>query len=393
MKWIFLLVVNFSVCNAEVPFVTKITPESISMIPTQTSEGKLIVEFFKGEKQLSGQSQNYFLPTTKPLIIKSPKLSKDSPEPISMVLTIMKVHYELQESIKMFGSGPGQFRDAKSITNDIFNQVYIIDAAEDRVIKYNQKLQFLSQFGSFNVDNSQSFENDFGSIEEGQFDGVYDLLAGPRLTVFISDSHNDRIVEVDSSGNFVREFQPRDGFDEPTRLQGNSQNEILVLDSQNDRIIVFNSFGSQIFTIGGYGTGHHKFTRLIDFLVDSDDNLICLDQQPDKVLLKKYSRTGMLIKKKTLTGKYLRLDKDSLGYLYLIGDSDVKILDPDLRVKPFIFNQVEELRDLVALTALPNKNLITLHNSSSTTRIWVPQFKLLQSRIRIENSSPPLKDN
>lgn len=393
MKWILFLVINLVVCNAEIPFSTKVTPESIFITPTEISNGKLIVEFFKGENKLSGQSKHFFLPTTQTLIIKSPQLSRNLLEPISMVLTVIKVDYELQESKNMFGSGPGQFRDGKSITSDIFNQIYIIDAAEDRVIKYNHKLQFLSQFGSFNVDTSLSFEKDFGSIEEGQFDGVYDLLAGPRLTVFLSDSHNDRIVEVDSSGNFVREFQPRDGFDEPTRLHGNSQNEILVLDSQNDRILVFNSFGSQIFTVGGYGTGHHKFIKLTDFLVDSEDNIICLDQHPSEILLKKYSRTGMLIKQKAVAGRYLRLDKDSLDYLYLIGESGFQVLDTHLRVNPVKFNQIEKLKDLVALTALPNQNLITLHSNSSTTRIWVPRFKLLQKSMTIKNSGSSLNDD
>ena len=136
----------------------------------------------------------------------------------SVVITVMNVQYIHEKSVHMFGSGPGQFREGKSIKGDNFNQIYIVDTAQEAVLKFNEKLQFLDKFSSSNIDESQSFEKDFAN-RGAQFDGINDLIATPRLTTFITDTRNQRVVEVDSSGNFVREFNPRDGFDTPNFRQ------------------------------------------------------------------------------------------------------------------------------------------------------------------------------
>lgn len=393
MTRLILLVLSAQICLAEIPFRVQLQNHLLKLIPTESSQGKLIIDFYRGNQKLSSGSRSYFMPTSEILTINLPDNSAANPNSLSAVATLLNINYELIESRTMFGSGPGQFRDGISISSDSFNQLYVIDAAQDKVLKFNQKLQFLNQFGSFNVDNSRSFEKDFGNIEEGQFDGVRNVLTGPKLTTFVSDSRNDRIVEVDGSGNFVREFSPRDGFDEPTRLQSNSRNEILVLDSENDRIVVFNSFGSQIFSIGGYGAGLHRFTRLNDFIVDSEDHLICLDQLTNHVLIKKYLRNGKLLKQQLIKGQYHRIEKDALDYLFLIGESGVTIFDTELRQKPQIFNQPDMLKDIVSLTSLKSQTLFSLHNNPSQIRVWTARNRILQSRINIPASPLTSKTN
>tara|TARA_Y100000589_G_scaffold272414_1_gene265485 strand:+ start:131 stop:1291 length:1161 start_codon:yes stop_codon:yes gene_type:complete len=383
MKPILLIFLCYLTSYSEVPFQISHSKDELILKQEETTTGKLFIDFYEQNRKLSEHSYSAFLPSPENVKIDLPKNPPNNFTELSALITVLNVNYELEESKLMFGSGPGQFREGVSIRGDSFNQIYLVDTAQEAVLKFNEKLQFLGKFGSFNIDESDSFENDFANIEEGQFDGINDLIAGPRLTTFISDSRNQRIVEVDSSGNFVREFKPRDGFDEPTKLQANRRNEILVLDSEKERIVVFNNFGSQVFSIGGYGTGDHRFVKLVDFLVDFEDNLVCLDQLEKVSLIKKYSRNGRLLKKRTVQGRYEIIARDYWGHILLLGESELKILDSQLRSVKQLFNKPKHLLNAASITHMDNKKLYSLHNNPAMVKVFNPRLTLLQSKISL----------
>tara|TARA_Y100000589_G_scaffold18695_1_gene15498 strand:- start:3194 stop:4363 length:1170 start_codon:yes stop_codon:yes gene_type:complete len=383
LKWVLVIFSCFLTSYAEVPFHISQSDKHLILRQKEATLGKLFVDFYEGHRKLSDYSFSKFLSKSENIELVLPRTINNRMKDLNAVITVLNVRYELEESKLMFGSGPGQFREGVSIRSDSFNQIYLVDTAQEAVLKFDEKLKFIGKFGSFNIDDSESFDNDFANIEEGQFDGINDLVAGPRLTTFISDSRNQRVVEVDSSGNFVREFSPRDGFDEPTKLQANQRNEILVLDSENERIVVFNNFGSQVFSIGGYGKGDHRFLKLIDFIVDLEDNLVCLDQIEKSTLLKKYSRNGRLLKKKKLKGQYLTIARDYWGHLLLIGDSELRILDSELRLLEQLFKEPKHILGAESITYMDNKKLYSLHNNPGMVRIFNPRLKLLQSKVQL----------
>ncbi|MEE2924552.1 MAG: NHL repeat-containing protein [bacterium] len=369
---------------AEVPFQISLSKTHVHLKQKRSTKGKIFVDFYEGKRKLSEHTYSAFVPESETLEVLIPKSSSNKTQADSVLITVLNVQYIHEKSVHMFGSGPGQFREGKSIKGDSFNQIYIVDTAQEAVLKFNEKLQFLDKFGSFNIDESQSFEKDFANIEEAQFDGINDLIAGPRLTTFITDTRNQRVVEVDSSGNFVREFNPRDGFDEPTKLQTNSRHEILVLDSENERIVVFNHFGNQVFTIGGYGTGDYRFIKLLDFIVDKEDNLICLDQLEKESLIKKFSRNGRLLSKKTLKEKYEIIASDYWGHLILLAETKIKVLDSNLRPVMHLFTNPKNLYNAEAITYVDNKKLYTLHNDPSMVKIFSPRLTLLQKKMNLQ---------
>ena len=385
MKSVVLFLLFLRLLCSEIPFEISTSQSALNLKQKRATKGKIFVDYYNSNKKLSEYSYSTFLPQKDTITIPLPKSSNFKIHADTAIVTIMNIQYNLDKSINMFGSGPGQFREGTSIRSDSFNQIYIIDTAQEAVIKFNEKLQFLNKFGSFNIDESRSFENDFANIEEAQFDGISDLLAGPRLTTFISDSRNQRVVEVDSSGNFVREFNPRDGFDEPTKLQTNSRHEILVLDSENERIVVFNNFGNQIFSLGGYGTGDFRFIKLLDFIVDSKDNLICLDQLEKGTILKKFSRNGALLDKQMFQEKYELIASDYWDHLILVGGDKLKTLDSNFRTVESLFSNPEYLFQAESITYMDNRKLYTLHNNPSMVKVFAPQPTILQTKINLEN--------
>lgn len=257
-----------------------------------------------------------------------------------------------------FGSGPSQARDPIRLASDSFDHVYLVDQAQEKITKLSRDLLYITEFGHFSMDTAGSFEDDFGNFDEGGFDGLKDVLAGDRLSLFVSDSRNHRIVELDLSGNFVREITPPDEFDEPTSLRRNSRNQLYVLDSEKERILIFNGFGTRQYELGGFGRDQYHFQRPVDIALNSSDELFVLDAGLKK--LRKYSSKSRFINETDIEPGYSQLHVGPLGFLYALSDkSKVRCLTPNL-VELQRCPLPEGVNTLRSLTHLSNKVLIGL---------------------------------
>ncbi len=228
--------------------------------------------------------------------------------------------YEAGKTVGSFGSGPAQFRDPVQLGVDLFDNLYVVDRAQDRIQKFTASGTFLKQFGSFNWDTAISFKKDFSSVEEGSFDRPFALAFNERLGMYISDLGNDRVVELDLDGNFKREIRPRDGFDEPSFIATSSRNDLYVLDSQKDRILVFNSMLSQIMSLGGFGQGQNYFKRPKGFVLSKTDEALIVWDSGNSAL-KRYSSQGRFEASTSVAKDSQSLVQDGFGLVYVSGKS------------------------------------------------------------------------
>jgi hypothetical protein len=359
---------------------TSSEPENLQILFERKTQGKIVIDYYLKSKQIKGLSQEYYPVSTRVMVVALPEASQTK-KPDSVQVRLIKHSYSLSQSQNFFGSGPGQIREPAAITADNFDHIFVLDQSEDKIVKLSRNLDFLHEFGSFNWDTSQSFEDDFSSIEEAGFDSPRDLLASPDLTYFISDSRNDRIVEMDSSGNFVREFSPRDGFDEPTVLGITSKRELAVLDSEKERILLFNSFGHSIYQIGGYGRSTDRFSNPTDFIVHKNDEFFVLDAGVKQI--KKYSRSSKFLKSFKLKRTPSRIALDPLGYLILVYPDHLETLTPDLALAPTLFLKPQKTKATVDLCFTTNKHLYILQNNPVHVTHWVPYFEIEKQRLNL----------
>ena len=131
MKPILLIFLCYLTSYSEVPFQISHSKNHLILKQKRTTTGKLFIDFYERKRKLSEHSYSAFLPSPENLKIDLPKNLSNNFTELSAVITVLNVNYELEESKLMFGSGPGQFREGVSIRGDSFNQIYLVDTAQE----------------------------------------------------------------------------------------------------------------------------------------------------------------------------------------------------------------------------------------------------------------------
>src|SRR4051812_10111307 len=126
-----------------------------------------------------------------------------------------------------YGTGNGQFISPSGIAVDSSDNVYVVDAGNNRIQKFTNNGTFITTWGSYGTGNGQ----------------------------FISPSG----IAVDSSDN------------------------VYVVDAGNNRIQKFTNNGTFITTWGSYGTGNGQFISPSGIAVDSSDNVYVVDAGNNRI--------------------------------------------------------------------------------------------------------------
>jgi sugar lactone lactonase YvrE len=107
-----------------------------------------------------------------------------------------------------------------------------------------------------------------------------DVLVAPNGDIFVADGHaatgNNRIVKLDRSGRFIKEWGTTGGdhgqFRDPHALAMDSQGRLFVADRANSRIQIFDQDGKHLATWTQFG-------RPSGLYIDGDDVLYAVDSE------------------------------------------------------------------------------------------------------------------
>ena len=131
-----------------------------------------------------------------------------------------------------------------------------------RIARYNEKGEFISQFG------------EIGKDRPGQFDLIHGIALDRNRRIYVSDRDNDRIQVFTENGEFVEEWPDIKG---PTGIYIDERENVWVLSTTLNQILEFNlngelqyQFGSYCCTRGGFVGG---FSRPHQMMVDNAGNL------------------------------------------------------------------------------------------------------------------------
>lgn len=169
--------------------------------------------------------------------------------------------------------GDGQFNLPIGIAFDRDGNLYVTDAFNHRVQKFDPTGKFLGSFGVF------------GS-EDGQFNITAGIAIDKDGNLYVSDNKNDRVQKFDPHGKFLGKFGGPGAADtqmrRPYHVAVDSSNRIYVTDQGHDRIQVFD-VGGNLLTLwgkGGNNSGEFQAPKGIAayqnfiYVADSDNHRI-----------------------------------------------------------------------------------------------------------------------
>gem|GEM_PF-840478 len=172
------------------------------------------------------------------------------------------------------GSGNGQLNNPKGIAVDSSGNVWVVDAGNNRVEKFNDKGEYLSKFGSEGSGN-------------GQFYGPSGIVVDSSGNVWVVDAGNNRVEKFNSSGSYLSQFGSEGSgngqFYGPSGIAIGLSGNIWVLDAGNNRVEKFNSKGEYLSKFGSEGSGNGQFYGPSGIVVDSSGYLWVTDEGNNRV--------------------------------------------------------------------------------------------------------------
>ncbi len=261
LSFFLLLTIILSACApAPTPTATSIPPTATSIAPTAT------------------------VPPPTPLSAVSPPSDGEAQAAATTAAqpTALPVVF-----VGKITGGPKPFGKPIAIAIDKQNNLYVLDAQLNAILKFDSDGKFITQWGS-----------------QGTGDGQFDFLGGGAhvlpLPAFIGDvdvdgqsnvyvtvASQNRIEKFDSTGKFLTQWGSKgagDGqFDSPSYITTDAAGNIYVSDTGNNRIEKFDGAGKFLAQWGGYGTGEGQFSTPTDLRFDELGNLYVADGYNNRI--------------------------------------------------------------------------------------------------------------
>lgn len=212
-----------------------------------------------------------------------------------------------------YGTGDGQFMGPEGIAIDPDGYVYVAEAYNSRIQKFDSVGNFITKWGS-------------EGTGDGQFNGPDGVAIDADGYVYVADHYNDRIQKFDSEGNFITKWGSHgtgDGqFYGPDAIAIDTEGYIYVAEHYNSRVQKFDSALNFITKWGSYGTGDGQFRYTTGVAVDTKGYVYVADDYNDRI--RKFDSEGTFITKwgsqGSEDGQFIQprgIAVDAEGYVYV----------------------------------------------------------------------------
>lgn len=213
------------------------------------------------------------------------------------------------------GTGEGEFQFPYGITGDKKGNVYVADLYNGKISVFTAKGKFIKYFtddtknasilaspAGLRIYNNKLYITDIksNSVREYNMSGKKllelttaankeDKLNAPnavtvddKKNIYVSDSGNQRIVEYDKKGKFIKIINGSKNnkgdskFVNPRGI-GFKNGTLLMVDNMTHFVYGFGSKGKQKFQFGGIGSDDNQFYLPNGLFVDSSGNIFITD--------------------------------------------------------------------------------------------------------------------
>jgi DNA-binding beta-propeller fold protein YncE len=198
-----------------------------------------------------------------------------------------------------YGTGNGQFEFPFGIDIDSKDSIFVVDAWNQRIQKFDNNGNFITKWGNWDTGRHGEFQNP-------------DVIAIDPKTdeVYVHDSDNYRIQKFDNNGNYELSWEAQGTDDgqfgneygivvDPGNVYGIAvdpkTHHVYVSDTSNSHIQKFTNNTAFVTSWGEYGATNGKFNTQSDLDVDSKGDIFVADLNNHRV--QKFNKQGSFISK------------------------------------------------------------------------------------------------
>ncbi len=174
------------------------------------------------------------------------------------------------------GSDPGMFLSPRALAVGPDGAVYVADARNHRIQKFDADGNLIWATGSFG-------SLDAGTAEGGRFNEPWGVGVGPDGSVYVADTWNHRIQKLDANGQYVTGWgvfgqgETTDAFWGPRSVVVDGSGRVYVADTGNKRVAVFDDQGRALSTIGLAGSDPGMLDEPVGLAVSPEGTLYVAD--------------------------------------------------------------------------------------------------------------------
>lgn len=174
------------------------------------------------------------------------------------------------------GSQPGQFQQPRGLTVAPDGTLWVADTMNHRLQQLDAEGNVLKTLGSFG-------DVATGQAPGGTFNQPWGIAAGPDGSIYVADTWNHRIQKFTAQGEFVQMWGylgqegNAEAFYGPRGIAVDREGRIYVTDTGNKRVVVFASDGTPLTQFGTAGVWAGAFDEPVGIAVDADGRVYVAD--------------------------------------------------------------------------------------------------------------------
>lgn len=227
------------------------------------------------------------------------------------------------------GSGPQELNKPKGIAVDLRGNIYIPDAGNNRIQRFDPNGISMGAIGSFGEGH-------------GQFNYPCDVEVDDIGILYVADTGNSRIQKLTPQGVSILTIGWVEGdndtdeepeFDEPIGVTVDEDGHILIADTNHHRMIEYDSEGAKVLSFGEHGESPGQFSYPSDVRISKDGILYVADM--DNYRVQTFDRKGNFLEAfasrmdiETVGGGDVAVDED--GYLLICNTGGHTVMRVDL---------------------------------------------------------------
>lgn len=276
-----------------------------------------------------------------------------------LIILLISFIFSKGDSLLVQDKEVKDFTNAVSIASDGKENIYVLDAGMNQIVKFDKELKYLKRNG----------KQGWG---EGQFESPTFIDGSSGLNIFVSDGRNRRILRLDLELNQISSLYTA-LVDFPSDLQFNTpvatlvlnSRELYVIDGDNSRIIVYKDGRNPSSIFGDYTSGKGQLSRPVKMVKDAANNIYVLDKELSAIF--RFDNLGNYVNKVEMKG----LESFTVfgNTMYVLKGNEIILYDLDKRSitgtkKISGKNSKKKFRDILILNnkkyLLLSKNTLSL---------------------------------
>lgn len=201
------------------------------------------------------------------------------------------LNYNYSSQFGAFGTGDANFSSPSDITMDSAGNIWVADANNHRVKKYNSAGVLTGWIGKGNLTsgwhNTGTGETSQPGSGNSEFDTVTGVAVDSLNNIYVVDSGNKKVKKFNSAGGYVKTFETDalviSTYNSPNKLAVDVDNKVYVSDGATNKILRFTSDGSFEVEFGGAGSGNGQFSGISGIAVSADKKIYAADTNNHRV--------------------------------------------------------------------------------------------------------------